>query len=82
MRRKNQGTILLVVGILLSIFYPISSVSNVYSSYGPSVPSEPIGYWIQWFWMYGLLTIIVAIIGLYFVVVGYRFRKWSREDEP
>jgi len=76
MRKRTIGSIYLVIGIILSIFYPISSVSNVYSSYGPSVPSDPSGYWIQWFWMYGLLTIALAIIGVYFVIFGYRCRKY------
>ena len=76
MRKRTVGTIYLVIGLILSIFYPITSVSNVYSSYGPSVPSDPLGYWVQWFWMYGLLTIILAIIGVYFVIFGYRCRKY------
>jgi len=80
MRKRTIGTIYLIVGLILSIFYPITSVSNVVTSYGPSVPSDPLAYWIEWFWKYGLLTIILAIIGVYFVVIGFRFRKWSRED--
>ena len=76
MRKRTAGTIYLVIGIILSIFCPITSVSNVYSSYGPSVPSDPLGYWVQWFWIYGLLTITLALIGVYFVIFGYRSRKY------
>ena len=76
MRKRTVGTIYLIIGLYLSILNPISSVSNVYYWYGPSIPSEPIGYWINWFWMSGLLTIVLAIIGAYFVFFGYRSRKY------
>ena len=80
MRKRTIGTIYLVVGIILSIFYPITSVANGISSIGIKAPSDPLDYWIEWLWKFGLLTIILAIIGVYFVIFGYRCRKYFPKD--
>ncbi len=81
MRRKNQGTLLIVVGVMLIIFFPVSSVSNGIGSIGLFFPYDPLSYWMIWLIQYGVLSIIMGIIGVYFIVTGYRYRKWYREVE-
>jgi len=81
MRRKTLGTIYLVIGLFLSIYHPIFSVlTNKVYAIGFYVPLNPLAYWSAWMWEYGLLAIVLAVIGVYFLIIGYRYVKSSAED--
>ena len=75
MRKRTISTIYLAVGLILSISFPISSVLNAITAIGAYIPYDPLSYWITWLWQYGLFTITLAIIGVYFIRYGYLCRK-------
>jgi len=82
MKRKNQGTLLIVVGFFLSGVCPYNSLGNWWVEVVIFYPEIDLsGFWLMWLLRYGFLVIILAVIGIYFIVVGIRFRKWSRDDE-
>ena len=77
MRKRTVGTIYLVIGIFLSILNPIITVSNgIGYSIGQFSHWDPLAYWIMWFWQQCVLMIVLAIMGVYFVIFGYRSRKY------
>ena len=78
MRKKTLWTIYIIIGLYLSILNPIFSLlfTEVYTI-GFYVPLEPLVYWTEWFWKYGLLTLILAGIGVKLVILGYRDIKSS-----
>ncbi|GAH07759.1 unnamed protein product, partial [marine sediment metagenome] len=66
----------------LSILNPIITVSNgIGYSVGQFSHWDPLDYWIMWFWQQCVLMIVLAIIGAYFVIFGYRSRKYNAQAD-
>ena len=36
---------------------------------------HPLVYWGEWLWMYGLFVILLAGLGVYLIIIGYRYKK-------
>jgi membrane-associated HD superfamily phosphohydrolase len=66
MRKKTKRGIVLLVGCFLAMINPISSISFAISEV-VVFPYNPLYYWIEWFFMYGWLTILLAIGGGYLI---------------
>jgi len=80
MRERTQGKIYIIVGFYLTIINPISSVSYAISMIGAFVPYDPLSYWIEWLLMYGMLAIVLAVVGVYLIKIGYDVIKKSKKD--
>ena len=81
MRQKAIGLTLLIFGFYLVLLNPIfSMLFNQVYTIGFYVPLEPLVYWGEWLLRYGWLTILLAVIGVYFLIIGYRYVKSSAED--
>ena len=81
MREKTLGIIYIIVGIYLGIFNPIMSmIFNQVYSIGFYVPIGPLTYWGQWFFLYGWYTVLLAVLGVYLIIIGYRYLKKSPND--
>lgn len=80
MREKTQGKIYIIVGFYLTIINPISSLSFAISRIGAFVLYDPLSYWIEWLLMYGMLAIVLAVVGVYLIKIGYGVIKKSKKD--
>ena len=81
MRQRVIGVLLLILGFYLSLVNPIFSIlyNEVYTI-GFYVPLEPLNYLFEWLFLYGWFTILFAIIGVYLLILGYRYSKSSTKD--
>jgi hypothetical protein len=80
LKERTKGKIILIVGYYLAIVYPISSVSYEISRIEAFVPYGPLSSWIWWLLMYGILTLTLVIVGIYFIKVGNKVIKESKKD--
>ena len=78
MRQKVIGILLLILGFYLVLLNPIFSLlfKQVYTI-GFYVPLDPLAYWVEWLFMYGWFTILLAVLGVYLIIFGYRYIKRS-----
>jgi hypothetical protein len=44
------------------------------------VPLDPLAYWSEWLWKYGLFVILLAGLGVYLIIIGYRYIIRSTKD--
>ena len=81
MRQRVIGVLLLILGFYLALLNPIFSIlyNEVYTI-GFYVPLEPLNYWLEWLFLYGWFTILFAIIGVYLLILGYRYSKSSTKE--
>ncbi len=77
MRKKALGKIYIIVGIYLLIINPISPLifTPIYSI-AFSIPFDPLASlenWHIWLMTSGLFVILLAGIGVYLIIIGYRY---------
>jgi hypothetical protein len=76
MNKKLLGIILIILGGYLMIGNTVLSVLFTYvGPIGFLVLINPVDYLINWFYFYGLMTIIVAIIGIFLIRYGISLLK-------
>lgn len=81
MRKKALGKIYIIVGIYLLIINPIGPLifSQIYSI-AFSIPLYPLANWFEWIMMSGWFVILLAGIGVYLIIIGYRIIKSTKEN--
>jgi hypothetical protein len=71
MNRKSLGIVFIIFGIYLLVLNPIFSIIfNQVVPIGFNVVLDPLNYWIEGFMIYGWITIIIAILGLFLILRG------------
>ena len=74
MRKKGIGIVLLILGSYFVLINPIfSMLFNQVYTIGFYVPIDPLGYWIEWLFLYGYITIMFVLLGVCLIILGYRF---------
>ncbi|MFX0025113.1 MAG: hypothetical protein ACFE8M_01770 [Candidatus Hermodarchaeota archaeon] len=75
MRTIAKGIIFLSFGIYLAVINTVLSIlfNKVY--YLHYIPTDPLTYWMDWLKIYGLYTFIFASLGVYFVIISFRYFK-------
>ena len=69
--KKVLGIILIVFGSYLIIGNTIFSLLFNYAGpIGYYVPMSPSEYWRNWWNMYGLITVLVAVVGFTILILG------------
>jgi len=82
-----KGTIFLILGFYS--FCGSTSLSIIFSRViEPCIPTpsgtycaplDPANYWNMWFMQYGWSTILNALIGLAFIIIGSRYFVYKKE---
>ncbi len=69
MNRKSLGILFIIIGIYLLVVNPMLSIFfNQVVPIGFDVVLEPLNYWIEWLMIYGWITIVIAISGLFLIL--------------
>ena len=86
MNQKALGIVLIVFGGYLAVGNTIFSVlfnQVFYSGGGPignPPPISPWNYWLNWFALYGSITLLVATAGIILILLGIgALKKYKRE---
>jgi len=70
MTKKVIKIILIILGIYLLVINPILSILfNMIYSIELGVPIKPIDYWRHWFINLGWITLIIAVVGAYLIIL-------------
>ena len=81
MKKKTLGISLIIIGSYLLIGNTIFSLLfNRVDSIGYYVPIDPLNYWENWWQIYGFMTMIVAIYGLIFIILGIIVFTRNKEE--
>lgn len=81
MRKKAKGKIYLIVGIYFLIINPIvPMIFNLVYTIVFDIPLDPLAYWSEWLMMLGWFVILLAGIGVYLIIIGYRIIKSTKEN--
>ena len=76
MNKKVLGIILILLGAYLAIGNTaLSMIFNYAGPIGFIVPISPLNYWANWFTLYGPMTILVAVIGIFLIKYGISILK-------
>ena len=76
MRRSTLGKILFIIGIYLMFIFPILSLTlNKGGDISFGVQLDPLSYWVTWLMMYGFFTILLTELGVFLIILGYRYIK-------
>ncbi len=73
MDKKSIGIILIIFGTYLLIGNTLMSLLFNYAGpIGWDIPISPTDYWRNWWNNYGLVTVIIAIVGFVLIIPGIR----------
>ena len=73
MNKKGVGILVIIFGCYLLVGNTIFSfLFNYAGPIGFDVPISPINYWLNWWSVYGFVTVIVAVAGLLLMIQGIR----------
>ena len=71
--KKSIGIILIIFGTYLLIGNTLMSLLFNYAGpIGWDIPISPTDYWRNWWNNYGLVTVIIAIVGFVLIIPGIR----------
>ncbi len=78
MRQRVIGILLFIFGLYLALVNPLlSMLFNQVYTIGFYVPLSPLAYWGEWLLLYGWFTILLAVVGVYLIIFGYRYIQKS-----
>ena len=73
MNKKAIGIVIIIFGIYLVIGNTLGSLLFNYAGpVGFYVPISPLEYWSNWWNLYGLVTVLIAVAGLIIIILGIR----------
>ena len=75
MKPTTKGIIFLILGFYLAVINPIMSslINKVF--YLHYIPTDSLIYWMDWLRVYGLITFIPASLGVYLIIISFRYFK-------
>jgi len=81
MKKKTLSISLIIIGSYLLIGNTIFSLLfNRVDPIGYYIPVDPLNYWENWWQIYGFMTMIVAIYGLIFIILGIIVFTRNKEE--
>ena len=81
LNKKGMGIVLIIIGAYLLIGNTIMSILFNYAGpIGFDVLINPSDYWSNWWNNYGLITVLIAVIGLVSTIFGIWILKGRKSN--